>query len=55
MVEKLSQTLFHKIKIEHISGSTVWNFLQFAFIVCPRQGVPAYVEIKVFITCFYLI
>ena len=25
---------FTKIKIEHISGSIVWNFIQFVFLVC---------------------
>ena len=25
---------FTKIKIEHTSGSIVWNFIQFAFLVC---------------------
>ena len=28
------QTVFLKIKIEHISGSTFESFIYFAFIVC---------------------
>ena len=52
---KKSQTLFIKIKIEHISWSTVWNFMQFAFIVRPSQVLPKYIEIKALTTCFYLI
>ena len=33
VVEKLFQTLFWKIKIEHISGSILWSFINFVFIV----------------------
>ena len=36
-----------------MSGSTVWNVIQFVFIVCPRQGLPKY-ETKMLTTCFYL-
>ena len=32
--EKLVLDLFLKIEIEHISGSTLWSFTQFVFIVC---------------------
>ena len=34
VVEKLILDLFLKIKMQHISGLTVWNFIQFVFIVC---------------------
>ena len=33
-----SQTLFKKIKIEHISGSIFWSFIYFVFIVCRVEG-----------------
>ena len=33
-----SQTLFKKIKIEHISGSIFWSFIYFVFIVCQVEG-----------------
>ena len=42
-----------KIKIDHTSGSTVWYFLQFAFVVCPSQGLPKYIKTKVHGTCFF--
>ena len=51
-----SQTLFYKMKIDYISGSTALNFKQFSFIVCPSCRLPAqYIETKVLATCFYLI
>ena len=45
---------YKKIKIEHISGSTVWNVIQFVFIVCPSWGLPKYNKTKVLTTCFDL-
>ena len=40
----------------HISGSAVWKFIQFVFIVCPSQGLPKYFDTKKVLTiCFYLI
>ena len=33
-----SQTLFDKIKVEHITGSTVKSFIQFVYIVCKVEG-----------------
>ena len=38
MVEKLFRDSFLKIKIEHIIGSIVENFIQFVFIVCKVEG-----------------
>ena len=32
------QTLFWKIKIGHISGSIVYSFTQFMFIICQVEG-----------------
>ena len=29
-----------KIKIKHISKSTVWNVIQFAIFLCPSGGLP---------------
>ena len=46
--------LFKIIEIEHISGSAVWNFIQFVFIVYPSRGLLKYIETKVLTTCFYL-
>ena len=45
---------FIKIKFEHVSWSTVWNVLEFIFIVCPSQGLPKYIKISVQTTCSYL-
>ena len=53
MVEKLLSYLFLKNQIEHIYGSTVWNFINFVFIVCPNGGQRKYIEIRVLTTCFY--
>ena len=53
MGEKLLSYLFLKNQIEHMYGSTVWNFIKFVFIVCPRRGLRKYIEIKVLTTCFY--
>ena len=33
-----SQTLSDKIKVEHITGSTVKSFIQFVYIVCKVEG-----------------
>ena len=33
--------------MEHISGSTVYSFMQFVFIVSPSQGLPKYNETEV--------
>ena len=43
---------YKKIKIEHISWSTVWNIIKFVFIVCLRRGLPKYIKTKVPTTCF---
>ena len=29
---------FCKIRLDHISGSIVWSFIQFVFIVCQAEG-----------------
>ena len=42
--------LLEKIKIEHISGSTVRSFIQFVFIVCPSRELPKHIETKVLTT-----
>ena len=36
-------------------GSTVWDFIQFVFIVCPSRGLPKYIASKMLTTCFYFI
>ena len=46
-------TLFKKIKIEHMSGSTVWSFIQFVFIACSTQELPKPIQTKALITGFY--
>ena len=50
-----SQTLSIIFKIQRISGSTVWVFIQFVFIVCPSQGQPKYIETKMLNIYFYYI
>ena len=32
-----------KFKIEHISGSAVWNFIKFVFNVCSSQSLSKYI------------
>ena len=41
------RTFQKKIKIEHISESTVWNVIKFVFIVCPMWGLSKYIKKKV--------
>ena len=55
LVGKTVPNSFNKIKIEHISRSTAWHFIQFVFVVYPSQGLPKYIETKELTTCFYLI
>ena len=50
-----SQILLQKIKIDYISGSTVWNVIRFVLIVYLSRGLPKYIETKVLTTCFYII
>ena len=38
---------FLKKKIERISGSAIWSFIQFVFIVWPCPGLSKYIETKV--------
>ena len=40
------QTIFYKIKIEHISGSMVGSFMQLVFIVCQVEDNQHYVKTK---------
>ena len=46
---------FKNIKIEYISGSTVWTFTQIIFIICAAWGLPKYIETKGLNNCYYLI
>ena len=50
--ENSPRTFSEKIKIEYISGSAFWNFIQFVFSVYLSRGLPKYIETKVLITCF---
>ena len=34
-----SQTIIYKIKIEHISGSIVWSFKQFALLYTDLRAI----------------
>ena len=52
MVEKLVPDLFIKNQIEHISGSTARNVIQFPFILCLSEGLPKYIKTKVLTTYF---
>ena len=49
------QTLFWKIKIEHISGSIVLKFYTVYFYYMTSWGLSKYNETKLQTTCFYLI
>ena len=41
-----SQTLFWKIKIEHISGSKFWSFIYFVFIVCQVEDFGKWLKLS---------
>ena len=43
-----------KIKIEDISGSTTWRFIQFVFILSPSQGLPKHIETNLLTTCYFM-
>ena len=47
VVEKLVPDHFEKFKVENISRSTVWNFIQFAFVACPSRRLSNYIDTKV--------
>ena len=49
------QTLFWKIKIEHISGSIVLKFYTVCFDWILSWELSKYIETKLQATCFYLI
>ena len=55
VVEKLIPNLFLKIQIEHIFGSTFWNFIQLVLIACLSRGLPKYIKTKVLTIRFYVI
>ena len=40
------------MEIVHISESTVWNAVQFVFILSPSRGLPKYIKFKVLTACF---
>ena len=40
MVAKIAPDPLYKIKLEQISGSTIWSFIQFVFIICPSREQP---------------
>ena len=54
VVEKLAQIILYKIKIKHISRSTVWNIINSlkCYKVCFYWGLPKYIKTKVLRTCF---
>ena len=37
--EASSRPFYKKSKIDHISGSTAWNAIKFAFSICPSRGL----------------
>ena len=49
-----SQTFLWKIKIENISGSTVWILLRFVFIVCPSLGLQNVLRLRCWLLAFSL-
>ena len=53
--EGKSQANLCKIKIELISGSIIWNIIQFIFIGCSGRGLPNFNKTKMLNNCFYLI
>ena len=44
---------FKKNKIQHSSGSTVWYYIQFDFIVRLSRVLPKHTQTKALNTCFY--
>ena len=55
VVEKLVPNPFLKIKSEHVSRSTVWNFIQFLLIQRSSRRLTKCNETKMLTTCFYFI
>ena len=44
--QNVMKTNFWDIKIEHISGSIVQHFIQFAFIVCSVEGYGSILQLS---------
>ena len=44
---------YKKKKIKHISESTAWNAIKFAFAVCPSRDLPKYIKTNLLATYFY--
>ena len=53
--ETSPRPFFWKNQIWAISGSTVWTYMQFVFIVFPSRRLTKYIETKVLTTRFYSI
>ena len=52
-MQKLGPESFIKIKIEHISGSTVWNVMKIVCIVSASRDLPKFSKTMVLTICFY--
>ena len=46
-MEKLVPEPFIKTQIEHIYGSTVWNVVQFDFLLCPSGGLQKHIKANI--------
>ena len=44
-----------KIEIENISGSIVWSFIQFVFVVSQDEDYQNILKLSCRCTCFYLL
>ena len=51
--EPIPRLFYEKSKLT-ISGSTVWNFINFFLIICPSRGLLKNIKTKVLTTYFYL-
>ena len=49
-LRKLVLIPFIKIKIEHIAGSSFWDVVNFAVMICPNRVL----SVQMLTTCFYL-
>ena len=53
-LEKSSPNSFYKNQIEYIAGSTFWNVVKFAVVICPSRVLSMCPSVQVLTTCFYL-
>ena len=49
---KKSKSLDQQSSMSYTVNISYWNFIQFAFIVCPSWGLPKHIGTKVLLTHF---